>query len=94
MQSKNPKERKPSSKRTGRVQRTQGLLLDDFLATTGHFRRDFQLSVPRFGLKEMEQYPRASEALEMLIQSTIDRHGTEICSKHHSLLSEISMDVY
>ena len=94
VQAKNPKQRKVSNKRTGHVERTQGLLLDDFLETTDQMRRYFQLPVPQFGLKEMEQHPRAREALEMLIQSTIDRHGTEICARPHPLLSEISMDVY
>jgi hypothetical protein len=83
---KNPKRRKPSTKPTGHIERTQGLLLlDDFLATTDQIRRTFQLPVPQFGLKEMEGYPRAREALEMLIQSTIDRHGTEICARPHPL---------
>jgi hypothetical protein len=59
VQAKNPKQRKAS------------ILLDDFLAATDQMRRQFQLPVPQFGLKEMEQHPRAREALEMLIQSTI-----------------------
>jgi hypothetical protein len=71
VQSKNPKQRKVSTKRSGYGERTQGLVLDDFLATTDRVRRDFQLPVPQFGLKEMEQHPCAREALEMLIQSTI-----------------------
>ncbi len=91
---KNPKRRKPSTKPTGHIERPQGLLLDDFLATTDQIRRTFQLPVPQFGLKEMEEYPRAREALEMLIQSTIDRHGMEICARPHPLLSKISASVY
>jgi hypothetical protein len=94
VQAKNPKQRKVSTKRTGHVERTRGLVLDDFLAATDQMRRQFQVPVPQFGLKEMEQHPRATESLEMLIQSTIDRHGTEICARHHPLLSEISMEVY
>jgi hypothetical protein len=99
VQTKNPKRHKPSAKRVGHmatehVERTQGLLLDDFLAMTGQIRRVFQLPVPEFGLKEIEQYPRARKALETLIQRTIDRHGTEICAGPHPLLSEISADVY
>jgi hypothetical protein len=74
--------------------RTQGLDLDDFLATIGWLRRDFRLPVPQFGLKEMEQYPRSREALETLIRSIINRHGTEICAKPDPLLSEINRDVY
>jgi hypothetical protein len=81
VQTENPKQRKPSAKRAGHIERTQGLVLDDFLAVTGQMQRHFQLPVPQFGLKEMEQYPRATEAIEMLIQSTVDRHGTEICSQ-------------
>jgi hypothetical protein len=42
----------------------------------------------------MEEYPRAREALEMLIQSTIDRHGAEICARPHPLLSKINAGVY
>jgi hypothetical protein len=94
MQTKNPKQPKPSAKRGGNVERRRGLVLDDFLTEISHVRRGFQLIVPQFGLKEMQQYPRAREALEMLIRSTMDRHGTDICSKREPLLSEIAADVY
>ncbi len=91
---KHPKQRKPSTKPTGNIEHTRNLLLDDFLATTDQIRRAFQLPAPQFGLEKMEEYPRAREVLEMLIQSTIDRHGTEICARPHPLLSEIGPDVY
>ncbi len=94
MQPKNPPRRRASAKRTGHVERKQGLVLDDFLANADQVRRHFQLPFPQFGLKEMEQDPRERQALETLIQSTIDRHGTEIYSKPDPLLSEISNDIY
>ena len=94
VQAKKSRQRKVSTNSTGNAEHAQGLLLDDFLATTELMRRDFQLPVPQFGLKEMEQHPRVREALEVLIQSTIDRHGTQIYARHHPLLSRISMDVY
>jgi hypothetical protein len=55
VQTKNPKQRKPSAKRAGHVERPQDLALDDFLAATGQMGRYFQLPVPQFGLKEIEQ---------------------------------------
>ena len=88
MQTKNPKQQKPPTKRTGH------LLLDDFLARIGQIRSSFQLPIPQFGLKEMEQYPRVREVLGILIQSTIDWHGTGIYARPHPLLSEISRHVY
>lgn len=88
VQTKNPKQQKPPTKRAGH------LLLDDFLARIGQIRRSFQLPIPQFGLKEMEQYPRVREVLGILIQSAIDRHGTGIYARPHPLLSEISGDVY
>jgi hypothetical protein len=82
------------TKRRGPARREQGLVLDDFLAVTCDLRRDFKLRTPQFGLQQIEQYPGAREALKDLIQATIDRHGTEICSKTDPLLSEISADIY
>lgn len=94
MQARNPKRRKVSTSPTRHVEATQGLNLDDFLATTDRMRRHFQLPAPQFGLKDMEQHPRAREALEMLIRSTINRHGAEIFVRSHPLLSSIGTDVY
>ena len=53
-------------------------------------RRQFRLPTPNFGVKEIEQYLGAREAFEKLIQDTVDRHGSEICSRPDPLLSEIS----
>src|SRR5690242_13038232 len=94
MPTKHPRQCKPSATRSGQVKRTNGLALDDFLTRIERERTQFQLSAPRFGLEEMERYPRAREALEALIQSTIDRHGTEISSRPHPVLSDISTAVY
>ena len=85
------KQGKPSAKG---IEHTHSLVLDDFLATIGQVRRQFQLPAPKFGLKEIERYPRARETVETLILSTIDRCGNDVSCKHNSLLSEISTDVY
>jgi hypothetical protein len=91
---KNQKQPKHTGKHAGGVDHTHRLALDDFFVTTGEMRRYFQLPAPQFGLNEMKLYPHAREAVKMLIQSTIDRHGMEIWSKPHPLLSEISEDIY
>ena len=75
VRAKNPKQRKVSTKRTGHVERKQGLLLDDFLAATDQMRRHFQLPVPQFGLKEMEQWERWRKArTRFSLVASIRRH--------------------
>jgi hypothetical protein len=88
---RNRKKRKPSAKD---AEHRHSLVLDDFLAQIGQVRGQFQLPVPKFGLKEIMQYPRARETVEALIKSTIDRCGADVCCRYHSLLSEIGTDIY
>ena len=97
MESHGEQRRDPCSKhadRSGLGACKQGLVLDDFLGATQAMRRHFELPTPNFGIKQIEQYPAAGEAFEKIIQGTVDRHGTEICSIRHRLLSEISNDIY
>src|ERR1017187_755773 len=86
MQTKDSKQRTFSAKRAGPIECTKGLVLDDFLATIDKMRRTFRLPAPQFSLKKMEETPRVREALEILIQSTVDRYGTEIYSIPHPLI--------
>ncbi len=74
--------------------KSRGLILDDFLWGIHGIRKDFNLRTPKFGLREIEQYPGASDALERVISGTVKRHGSEIYSKPDPLISEISRDIH
>jgi hypothetical protein len=66
----------------------RGLTLDDFLVAVADVRRRFKMTTPTFGLREMELFPGADDALGQIIEGTISRHGTEIYSRPHPLLAD------
>ncbi|MGB2886101.1 MAG: hypothetical protein WBC04_00250 [Candidatus Acidiferrales bacterium] len=49
---------------------------------------------PHFGLTQIEREAGARKALNEIIKATKERHGPEICSKQHSLLEELGLEIY
>jgi hypothetical protein len=70
------------------------LSLDDVLETIVDIRAQFKLPKPHFGLEQIERGAGARKALSEIIEATKKKYGPEICSKRHSLLDELGLEVY
>jgi len=71
-----------------------GLQLDDCLHAIRMMRRQFKLPTPRFGLKEIEDYPLAERAIADFIQATSKKHGLEIYTHPGILFPDAGQEPY
>src|SRR5271165_5782465 len=91
---KRAKRNTPAITRPGSRENARGLVLDDYLHAAGEMRRTFKLPKPSFSLREVESHAAAPAAIEAILRETSDRHGAEIYSKPHELLSHLGKQIY
>jgi hypothetical protein len=78
----------------GLSSKSHGLGLDDYLNAVAHVRSQFGLTAPTFGLTQIETAPAATITIDAVVEAIIARHGFNICSKPHPLLTGLGKDIY
>jgi hypothetical protein len=77
-----------------RPERKPSLCLDDYLEAVEDMRRRFALPIPEVGLKEIEKYAAARNAIEEIVKATLKRHAYRIYSKPHSIFGNVDNQIY
>jgi hypothetical protein len=73
---------------------SKGLILDDCLNQFAEVRRQFRLTAPVLNLRQIEAEAGAKTTLATVIKDILSRHGSDIFSKQHPLLSELGDEIY
>jgi hypothetical protein len=71
-----------------------GLVLDDYLGAIADVRKRFDLPTPSFRLRNVELYPSAKGAVQMVVDRMIGRHGASIFTRPHPLIRDLGDDIY
>ena len=71
------------------AEKRRGLALDDILAEIRTMRKIYDLPQARFGLEQIEREAAAQSAAERIVENTLDRYCTEICSKPDPMFDKI-----
>jgi hypothetical protein len=69
-------------------------VLDNFLEEIDQISKSSHVPKAHFGLKEIERYPRAKEALEGIIMRLMERNGLVVYSHRHPLVTGVSPNIY
>jgi hypothetical protein len=88
------KRNKPGNAGDRRRSESSGLVLDDCLNQIAEVRRRFRLTAPALSLGQIEAEAGAKTALATVIKDILDRHGSDIYSKAHPLLSDLGDEIY